>query len=411
MAAKVKNSKKQQQAVTTAMVIPNSFVIPNKILDKIFTAAASSLSDMNNNNSSTSFKMGQNQPLAMLFDIVLSSRSLPIPEAQQFIISNNLKDWTDQIEIESTAPPPNFCSVQFLVSVAAWFLNSATKVAIGNNVFLTTLKIARSSGMISVSSSSFSVVLHNIPLNIFFNNIKSVLGIFGVVTSVKLKPAGLWQYAVIYFKNTFFAAAALTHWSVLVRKDNYKKSFLLLFKLSFNTSGGPKVFKLLFAKSKFYAKAAAFMVPSVDTTANMNLDFGGSPKTTTSMLPIVFSAPNIAVKSKLTSLESHLSKLSVLIKFLVKFIGALVVLVTKLLSTSSAMDVSVKKSVAELVKKNKDLAAVVIIMQKKMTHLEKKYEWTYLKDVSDEDKNMDNNDNDNKDFLVYNNIFDIIMHL
>ncbi|KAG9303761.1 hypothetical protein G9A89_018658 [Geosiphon pyriformis] len=53
MAIKAKNSKKQQQTVTTAMVIPNSFVIPDEILGKISTAAASPLSDMDGNSSST----------------------------------------------------------------------------------------------------------------------------------------------------------------------------------------------------------------------------------------------------------------------------------------------------------------------------------------------------------------------
>ncbi|KAG9306117.1 hypothetical protein G9A89_016021 [Geosiphon pyriformis] len=59
MAVKAKNSKKQQQTVTTAMVTPNPFVVP----DKIFVA-------------------------------------------KQPIISDDLKDWTDQMEMESTAFPP-----------------------------------------------------------------------------------------------------------------------------------------------------------------------------------------------------------------------------------------------------------------------------------------------------------------
>ncbi|KAG9294709.1 hypothetical protein G9A89_008188 [Geosiphon pyriformis] len=89
MAMKAKNSKKQQQAVTTAMVTPNPFVVPDEIFSKISTAAASPIPDMDDNSSSTSPKMGQDQPLAVLPDVVLSGRSSPIP-----------------IEMESTVSPP-----------------------------------------------------------------------------------------------------------------------------------------------------------------------------------------------------------------------------------------------------------------------------------------------------------------
>ncbi|KAG9300551.1 hypothetical protein G9A89_002429 [Geosiphon pyriformis] len=101
-------------------------------------------------------------------------------------------------------------------------LNGATKVAIGDEVFLIIFKIAWSSGVVSVSSPSLSVVLCDVSFGTSFDDIKIALGIFGVVTSVKLKPAGLWQYAVVHFKDTFFAAAAFTHWSVLVRKNNIR---------------------------------------------------------------------------------------------------------------------------------------------------------------------------------------------
>ncbi|KAG9301609.1 hypothetical protein G9A89_016679 [Geosiphon pyriformis] len=142
------------------------------------------------------------------------------------------------------------------------------------------------------------------------------------------------------------------------------------------------VFKSSFAGSKFYAKAAAFVVFLVAAAADMNLDFGGPPKITILMLPVVSSASNFAVESRLAFLKFHLSELSVLIKFLVESVGALVVLVTKLLSTPPAMNVSVKENVAELAKQNKGLAAVASIIQKKITHLEKKCEWTCLEDAS-----------------------------
>ncbi|KAG9288332.1 hypothetical protein G9A89_021363 [Geosiphon pyriformis] len=187
------------------MVTPNPFVVPDEIFSKISTAATSPIPDMDGNSSDTSPKLGQDQPLAVLPDVVLFSRSSPIPVAKQSINPDDFKDWTDQIEMESTK-----C------------LNGATKVAIGDEVFLTTLKIARSSGVASVSSSSLSIVLCDVPLGTSSNDIKSALGIFGVVTSVKLKPAGLWQYAVVNFKDIFSAAAVLSNWSVLVRKDSVR---------------------------------------------------------------------------------------------------------------------------------------------------------------------------------------------
>ncbi|KAG9301610.1 hypothetical protein G9A89_016680 [Geosiphon pyriformis] len=68
--------------------------------------------------------------------------------------------------------------------------------------------------MTSVSFSSLSVALCDVSLGTSSDNIKSALGMFGVVTSVKLKPAGLWQYAVVYFKDTSS--------SVLVKKDSVR---------------------------------------------------------------------------------------------------------------------------------------------------------------------------------------------
>ncbi|KAG9287795.1 hypothetical protein G9A89_017390 [Geosiphon pyriformis] len=349
-------------------------------------------------------------------------------------------------------------SVEF---VSQESLNGAIKVVIGKEVFLTTLKIAWSSGVASVSSSSLSVAFHNVPLDTSPDNIKAALGIFGVVTSVKLKPAGLWQYAVVHFKDISSAAEALKYWSVLVKKDSVRILFVvnqreiiasrdafkaklvnLLFgctafeisdletpgcyhcyrcqdldylaleckvlsllppKVSSNFFSGPKVFKSSFAGSKSYAKAAAIVVPSVAAAANINLNLGSPLPTTTLMLPVAHSVVDNAVNARLASLESHLGKMFLLIKSLVEPVGALVVLVTKLLFTSSVVDVSVKKSVAGLAKQNKGLAAVAIVMQKKMTCLEKKCEWTCLENVLDND-NMDNDNDDNikdKDFFVY----------
>ncbi|KAG9303082.1 hypothetical protein G9A89_005040 [Geosiphon pyriformis] len=50
--------------------------------------------------------MGQDQPLAVLSDVVFSGRSLPIPVAKQSINPDDFKIWADQMEMESTVSPP-----------------------------------------------------------------------------------------------------------------------------------------------------------------------------------------------------------------------------------------------------------------------------------------------------------------
>ncbi|KAG9288325.1 hypothetical protein G9A89_021356 [Geosiphon pyriformis] len=258
MATKVKNPKKQQQAVATAIVTPNSFVVPDEIFSKIFTAAANLISDMDGNSSSTSPKM----------------------VAKQSINPDDLKNWANQMEMESTVPLPvsgasdasawvnvtecqrfsgwvasnlvpgatfkiKMALLSFLFQllpgciglkfvlqdavklfciefVSQKCLNGATKVAIGDEVFLTILKITQFSGVAFVSFPFLSVALRDILLRASSDDIKSAFGIFGVVTSVKLESAGLWQYAVINFKDISSAAAALSNWSVLVRKDSVR---------------------------------------------------------------------------------------------------------------------------------------------------------------------------------------------
>ncbi|KAG9297580.1 hypothetical protein G9A89_007655 [Geosiphon pyriformis] len=297
MAIKAKNSKKQQQTVATAMVTLNPFVVPDEIFGNIFTAVASFLPDMDGNNSSTSPKMGQDQLLAVLPDVVLSSRLSPIPVAKQSIDPDDLKDWTDQMDMKSTVSLPvsgtanggawkNVNGSSNLVSGAIFkikiallgslfqllpgciglksvsrdavklfcvefasqeSLNSATKVAISDEVFLTTLKVVWSSGVASVFSLFLSIALYNVLLGISFDDIKTALGIFGVITSVKLKPAGLWQYAVVNFKDIFSAAAAFSNWSVLVRKDSVRILFIANQK------------KVISLKNAFKAKLVNFL--------------------------------------------------------------------------------------------------------------------------------------------------------
>ncbi|KAG9302212.1 hypothetical protein G9A89_020646 [Geosiphon pyriformis] len=527
MAAKAKNPKKQQQAVTTAMVTLNPFVVPDEIFGKIFTAAASPLSDMDGNSSSTSPKMGQDQPLAVLPDVVLSSRSLPIPVAKQSINPDDLKDWADQMEMELTVPPQfsgwmasnlipsaTFKIKMALLNAVKLFcvefasqecLNGATKVAIGDEVFLTTLKIAQSSGVASVFSPSLLVALCDVPLGASSDDIKSALGIFGVVTSVKLKPAGLWQYAVVNFKDISSAAAALSNWSVLVRKDsirilpiaNQKEVIssrdafkaklvnlpfdctafeisdlvsqvggLVTFgsleslnaavsktgtlrgcriwwetpgcchcyrcqsldhlavdckvlpplppKLSSNSAGGPIIFKSSLVGAKSYAKAATSVVPPVAAAADMGLAFSTFPKVVVLLLPVVSFGSDVAVNARLASLETQLSELSLLIKFIVEPVGSLVALVTMLLSTPPVMAEAMRESVIGLGNQIKAVCAVASVLQKEMEALKLRSEKVHYNISDDEDMDDDDDDDDDgnaKDFLVYDDTFDVMMEL
>ncbi|KAG9290841.1 hypothetical protein G9A89_010990 [Geosiphon pyriformis] len=72
MGKKTKNLEKWGQSLAFAIVTPNSFVVPNEILDKISIVLSGTLS-----------KMGQDQPLAVLPNMVSSNRSLPVLEAKQ----------------------------------------------------------------------------------------------------------------------------------------------------------------------------------------------------------------------------------------------------------------------------------------------------------------------------------------
>ncbi|KAG9300849.1 hypothetical protein G9A89_004479 [Geosiphon pyriformis] len=166
---------------------------------------------------------------------------------------------------------------------------------------------------------------------------------------------------------------------------NCKKLPPLPSKLPSNTFGGPKNFKSSFVGSKSYAKTAAFVVPPGAAAADMELDLGDSPKTTTPVLPAV----------------SYVNELSVLIKSLVEPVGALV-----------AIDVSVKECIDGLAKQNKGLAAVAIMMQKRLTRLETISEWICLENGSDVDDmvdDVDHDDDEDRDFSVYDNTFDVIV--
>ncbi|KAG9305161.1 hypothetical protein G9A89_010669 [Geosiphon pyriformis] len=104
-----------------------------------------------------------------------------------------------------------FC-VEFASQIS---LNTVFLVELTSSVYLATLKITKSL-VVSEFGLSAAVALRN-----------TALSVFGMVIYVVLKPAGIWQYVVVYFKKLDSAMSALSYWSVLVGRDSVR-IFLLV---------------------------------------------------------------------------------------------------------------------------------------------------------------------------------------
>ncbi|KAG9296139.1 hypothetical protein G9A89_001230, partial [Geosiphon pyriformis] len=270
MVKKTKSSEKWEQSLVSAIVTPNSFVVPNEILGEISVAS-----------SGMSSKMGQDQPLAVLPNVVSSGRLLPVLEAKQSppVGSPVLGNWANQIETDSSSllvsgatsggawetitscqrfagwvastlvPGATFKiklahvktvfqSVHgflgaksvlkdnvklFCVEFASQqSLKAAFLVELTSSVCLATLKIAKSLVVSESGSSPAAVVLRDVSLGVFAADVKLAFSVFGSVTRVVLKPAGIWQYVVVYFEKLDSVVSALKHWSVLVGKDSVR---------------------------------------------------------------------------------------------------------------------------------------------------------------------------------------------
>ncbi|KAG9290842.1 hypothetical protein G9A89_010991 [Geosiphon pyriformis] len=111
-----------------------------------------------------------------------------------------------------------FC-VEFAFQVS---LEAAFLVELTSSVHLATLKIAKSLVISESGSLSAAIVLRDVPLGVSAANIKTAFNVFDSVTCVVLKPAGIWQYVVVYFEKLNSVVFALNHWSVLVDKDSIR---------------------------------------------------------------------------------------------------------------------------------------------------------------------------------------------
>ncbi|KAG9299969.1 hypothetical protein G9A89_009697 [Geosiphon pyriformis] len=364
MVKKTKSSEKWGQLLVSTIVTPNPFVVPNEILDKISIVLFS-----------TSSKIDQDQPLAVLPNVVSSNKSSPVLEAKQSLPvgSSVFGNWADQMETDSS--PSLVASTLVsgatfkikLVHVKTVFqssLEAVFLVELTSSVHLATLKIAKSLVVSESGSFSAAVVLCDVLLGVFTANVKLALSVFGSVTCVVLKPAGIWQYVVVYFEKLDSAVSALKHWSVLVDKNSVRILFLVnqnetilscdKFKtklvnlpsgctfalVTFDSQGNldsavvktemghlamdckifpsptpkiPKVFKSRFVGSASYAKTAA---PS------------GLSEFPPLVALLAVSAADPAVGSRLDSLEKQISDLAALVKSIVESVGSLVALVS-----------------------------------------------------------------------------------
>ncbi|KAG9286482.1 hypothetical protein G9A89_014648 [Geosiphon pyriformis] len=436
---KTRSSEKWRQSLASAIVTPNPFVVPNKILDEI----SITLSD---------------QPLAVLPNVVSSGRSLLVLEAKQSfsVESPVLGNWADQMETDSSPPLVSgatsggawetitschrfagwvvstlvpgatfriklahvktvFQSVHgflgaksvlkdnvklFCVEFASQqSLEAVFLVELTSSVHLATLKIAKSLVVSESGSFSAAVALHDVPLGVFAANIKLALNVFSSVARVVLKPAGIWQYVVVYFEKLDSAVSALKHWSVLMDKDSVR----ILPLVNQNET--------ILSRDKFKAKLVNLpsgctvfeisdMISQIGVTFDSQGDLDSAVVKTgtlrkcqmghlvmdckissppTPKVPKVFKScfvgsasyaktaapsglsefPSLvvslaasvvdpAVGSRLNSLEKQISDLAALVKSIVKPVSFLVALVSCLLDDNAAKTVQIKKNLISM---------------------------------------------------------------
>ncbi|KAG9298456.1 hypothetical protein G9A89_003679 [Geosiphon pyriformis] len=413
MVKKTKSLDKWKQSLVSAIVTPNPFVVPNEILDEISIAL-----------SGTSSKMDQDQLLAVLPNMVSFVSGATFGGAWETITSRQrFVGWVAStlvlgaiFKIKLAYVKTVFQSVHsflgaksvskdnvklFCVEFASQqSLDAAFLVELTSSVYLTTLKIAKFL-VVSESGSFFAAVaLHNVPLDVFATNIKLALSVFGSITCVVLKPAGIWQYVVIYFEKLNSAVSALKHWSILVGKNSvrilsliggqtcfiprspgsgYRSQFALV---TFDSQGNlnSAVVKtstlrkchiwwktpgcwhcFMCQKMSHLAVDCKIFPPSTPKILKVfKFHFVGSAsyaKTATSSglseFPslVALSAASTAdsvVDSRLDSLKKQISDLAALVKSIVEPIGSLVALVSCLLDDNAVKAVQVEKNIISM---------------------------------------------------------------
>ncbi|KAG9284708.1 hypothetical protein G9A89_002939 [Geosiphon pyriformis] len=389
MIKKTKSSEKWEQLLVSAIVIPNPFVVSNEILDEISVV----LSD-------TSSKIGLDQPLLVLPNVVSSGRSLPVLEAKQsFPVGLSvLVNWTDQIETESSFPLAVFQSVHGFLGAKSvskdnvklfcmeftsqTSLDAVFLVELTSSVCLITLKIAKSLVVSESGSSSAAVVLCDMPLSVSAADIKTAFSVFGMVIHVVLKSAGIWQYVVVYFEKLDFAMSALNYWfkaklvnfppgctvfeiSNMISQVGGRSCFIpwspnsghyLHFALV--TFGFQADLDLVIANTghlavdckvalSLFPKAPKMFKPHFVGSLSYAKTFALSVMSDFSSL-VAFVSPvavvDPVVRSRLDSLEKQISDLAALVKSIVEPVGFLVVLVSHFFDDNAVKTVKLEKN-------------------------------------------------------------------
>ncbi|KAG9297326.1 hypothetical protein G9A89_003988 [Geosiphon pyriformis] len=409
---KTKSSEKWEQSLASAIVTPNSFVVPNEILDEISVAS-----------SGMSSKMGQDQPLAVLPNVVFFSRSSPVLETKQSS-SVGFAGWMAftlmpgaTFKIKLAHVKAVFQSVHGFLGVKSiskdnvklfcmefasqQSLEAAFLVELTSSVHLTTLKIAKSLVVSESGSSLAAVALRDVPLGVSAADVKLALSVFGGVTRVVLKPAGIWQYVVIYFEKLDSAVFALKHWSVLIGKDSVKilplvnqnKTILSCDKFKaklVNLPPGCTAFEISDLDSAvvkigtlrkcciwwetsgcwhcFRCQEMGYLAvnckisppPTLKVPKVFKFCFVGSASYTKTaapsglsefpplVAPLAASVADSAVGSRLDFLEKQISDLAALVKSIVEPIGSLVALVSCFLDDNAIKAVQVEKDIVSM---------------------------------------------------------------
>ncbi|KAG9302047.1 hypothetical protein G9A89_021091 [Geosiphon pyriformis] len=281
-------------------------------------------------------------------------------------------------------------------------LEAVFLVELTSSVCLATLKIAKSLVVSESGSFPAAVVLCDVPLGVSAANVKLALSVFGSVTRVVLKPAGIWQYVVVYFEKLDSAVSVLKHWLILVGKDSVR--ILPLFALvTFDSQGDldsavvktdtlrkcriwwetpgcqccfrcqeighlamdykisppptpkiPKVFKFCFVGFALYAKTIA------------SSGFSEFPLLVT---PLAASAADPAVGSRLNSLKKQISDLAALVKSIVEPVGFLVALVSCFFDDNAIKAVQVKKDIISMKSAANNFANLMVGISKNIVCL------------------------------------------
>ncbi|KAG9286378.1 hypothetical protein G9A89_014544 [Geosiphon pyriformis] len=238
-------------------------------------------------------KMGLDQPLAMLPNVVSSSRLSLVLEAKQFLFVGSpvLENWADQMETElspflvfGTTSDGAWKTITdaksvlkdnvklFCIKFASQMsLEAVFLVELTSSVYLATLKIAKSLVVSESGSPSAAVVLYNVLLGVFAADIKMTFDVFVDKDSVRIFPLVNQQETIVSY-NKFKAKLV-------------------------NLLPGCTVFMISNMISQFSLLVAA-------------------------AVPVAIV--NSLVFSQLAFLKSDLAKLSVLVESIVKLVGSMV---------------------------------------------------------------------------------------